>query len=78
MSKVCTRAFVDRIEADSAVLLVGDERRQVLWPVNLLPEEAVEGTVVQLEINFDSDTTAEMRKNIKTRIERLKRGKQGS
>jgi hypothetical protein len=68
------RAFVDRIEEDGAVLLVGDEGRDAIWPVDSLPQGAREGSVLRVVIRLDEDATRQTEDVVDSLIERLQRG----
>lgn len=56
-----TQAVIDRLEGEKAVLLLGVEEREAVWPRAFLPQEAQEGDVLQLEINCDPEATAAAR-----------------
>lgn len=71
MSSSEIQAFVDRIEGDKAVLLVGEKAEAVIIPAKYLPKEAGEGAVLTIEIRFDAEKTAEASENIKSIIQRL-------
>ena len=72
MAELRLRAFLDRFEGDFAVLLLGDEGEQVVWPAKLLPEGAVEGSV--LCVTLDADVTKAAEEDINSLIDRLERG----
>ncbi len=55
------QAVIDRFEGEKAVLLLGDEECEAVWPRALLPQEAQEGDVLQLEISCDPEATAAAR-----------------
>ena len=57
MAKQDWRAFVDRIEGDCAVLLVGDDGEQVLWPTKYLPAGVGEGSVISFTVGADITAT---------------------
>lgn len=60
MTPTETRGFVDRIEGDKAVLLLGEEEQyQVVIPKALLPEGAGEGSVLSIIILEEPEKTAE-------------------
>ena len=72
MSAGTIRAFVDRIEGDKAVLLVGDtEVETVVLPTKYLPEGAGEGSVLVIAIKYDAKQTAKASGNVKAIIRRL-------
>ena len=48
-----TRAVVDRIEDENAILLVGDEQDRLIVPISDLPAGAKEGS--WLEVDFADD-----------------------
>ncbi len=52
-----TTAVIDRFEGESAVLLVGEDERQVLFPVRELPEGLNEGDYLRMNIMYDVDAT---------------------
>jgi len=59
MSGKSFRAFVDRIEGDKAVLLVGDrEQHRVVLPVEYLPDGVGEGAILTVNLGYDSEMTA--------------------
>ena len=50
-------AVIDRFEGDKAVLLLGDEEKQVNFPANFLPEEVTEGDYIKIDISYDEEAT---------------------
>jgi hypothetical protein len=59
MSGRKVRAFVDRIEGEMAVLLLGEnEDTEVVLPASFLPEGGGEGAVLIVELRFDPEETA--------------------
>lgn len=72
MSSKSFRAFVDRIEGDKAVLLVGDkEQHRVILPVEYLPNGAGEGAILTVNLGYDSEITAKALADSLRLIERL-------
>ena len=66
------RGFVDRIEGDKAVLLVGEhEEWPVILPRELLPDGAGEGSVLRITIEFDSEQSAEAADQVSELIDKL-------
>lgn len=55
------RAVVDRFEDGKAVLLVGPEECQVVWPRALLPAETREGDVLAVRLTVDAAATHQAR-----------------
>ncbi len=51
------KAVIDRFESDKAVLLIGDEEVQVVWPRQFLDSEAQEGDILQLDLQIDQLAT---------------------
>ena len=51
-------AYIDRMEGDLAVLLVGEEERKVNFPKVFLPEDSGEGEYLKIEISRDEEATA--------------------
>lgn len=74
MSEVTLRAVVDRIEADKAVLLLGERGHCVDWPLDALPGEVAEGDVLTICIRRDCEAAADCRGAVCSLIDRLKRG----
>ncbi len=69
-----SRATVDRIEEDVAVLLV--EGREETRPLSALPEGVREGDVVDLEAHsVDTEATEALRREVREARERASRGK---
>ncbi len=50
-------AVIDRFEGDKAVLLLGDEEKQVNFPAKFLPEEVTEGDYIKIDISYDEEAT---------------------
>lgn len=50
-------AVLDRFEEDKAVLLVGDDEEQVIFPAAFLPDDVEEGDYLTIEIERDEDAT---------------------
>lgn len=67
-------AFLDRVEADTAVLLVGGGSVAVDFPAACLPEGAVEGTRVTITIEVDSEATQEATSHLESQITNLEAG----
>ena len=52
------QAVIDRFEGNKAVLLVGDDEVQVVWPKHILPSEAKEGDILHIDLHIDGEATA--------------------
>ena len=50
-------AVVDRFEENNAVLLVGEDERQAIFPADSLPEGLSEGDYIRMEIFYDAKAT---------------------
>ena len=76
------KAVVDRCEGAMAVLLVGEEKRQLNVSRNHLPRDTREGSWLQVEIVGDSVVSAQLdageaemaRERIADKLARLRRG----
>lgn len=51
------KAVVDRFEDGNAVLLVGQDERQAVFPAASLPEGISEGDYIRMEISYDAEAT---------------------
>lgn len=51
------QAVIDRFEGNKAVLLVGDNEVQVVWPRHLLPSEVQEGDILSMDLQIDREAT---------------------
>ena len=70
------RAFVDRIEGDKAVLLVGEnEEDTVIVPARYLPDDAVAGSVITIGIRYEPDLTAHATNEVEKLIRKLRKRK---
>lgn len=66
------RAFVDRIEGDKAVLLVGDKQEAtVIFPAAYLPDGVGEGAVLTIIVRYEPELTAEASEQVAGLIRRL-------
>lgn len=51
------KAVVDRFEDSKAVLLLGDEESQAVWPRAFLPEGTAEGSILMVTLAVDAAAT---------------------
>ena len=58
---IAVGAVLDRYEEDKAVLLVGDEEQQVVFPADKLPPGLDEGDYIRMKISFDGAATERAR-----------------
>lgn len=49
--------YVDRIEEDLAIILLGEEEYQIEIPYKLLPDDINEGNFIKLDIKKDKKST---------------------
>lgn len=68
------KATVDRIEGQMAVLLVGEESRNITLPLDCLPKDTSEGTVLDFSVEIDVTATSEAKSQVQDLIDRLSRG----
>ena len=52
-----TMAVIDRFEGENAVLLVGKDEQQVVFPASELPKDLNEGDYLQMHISYDAEAT---------------------
>lgn len=73
MRKVPTlKVFIDRIEGDIAVLLLGDEGTIVVnIPVSWLPKGIKEGIYLQVEFRIDYDATNRARAEVQSLLDSI-------
>ena len=50
-------AVIDRFEEDNAILLLGQDERQTVFPAAGLPEGLSEGDYIRMEISYDAKAT---------------------
>ena len=67
-------AVIDRFEEDQAVLLLGDEEEQVIFPRAFLPEEVEEGDYLSLDISYDAEATEAARDEAAALLRELQEG----
>lgn len=51
------QAYIDRVEEDKAVLLLGDDMDKAILPAKYLPLEAGEGDYVNIDLALDREAT---------------------
>lgn len=68
------KAFVDRFEGDFAVLLIGEEGHQLLWPIKNLPDNTCEGNILNIVVQIDIEATKAAEDTIENLIDRLNNG----
>lgn len=66
------RAFVDQINGDKALLLLGDDESvKVVVPVAWLPDKVREGQVLSLTFAIDLDAATEGKARVESLLEKL-------
>lgn len=65
------QAVIDRFEGSKAVLLLGDDEVQVVWPHNALPSEATEGDILQINLEVDHEATEFAKEEAKRLLEQV-------
>lgn len=63
-AKTTLSGVIDRFEENMAVLLIGDDEVKVNFPKKLLPPSLEEGDWLKIDIAYDDETTAQMRREI--------------
>ncbi len=72
MNECKFRAFVDRIEDGTAVLLIGDDERDIMQiPASCLPKAAGEGSVLTVDVHYEADLTAKTSTEARELIRKL-------
>lgn len=74
------QAVIDRIVDGAAVLLVGDDERELSVPLHLLPPAVEEGSWLLIDLEgddllsaeLDPSTTSQSRARIEAKLERLR------
>ena len=51
------QAVVDRFEDDNAILLIGEDDQQAIFPAANLPQGLSEGDYIRMKISYDAKTT---------------------
>lgn len=73
------KAVIDRFEGDFAVMLFGDKEIKVEVPRQLLPENAGEGSWINVSFELDDEGTKKQEEKIQGLLEKLKKkGKAGT
>ncbi len=61
------RAFLDRVEGDTAILLLGEEESvRVELPLKWLPDGVREGVVLRLDASIDAAGTEEGKRKVQS------------
>ena len=72
------KAVIDRVEGESAVLLLGDMGEFKLnLPLSLLPEGCREGDVLSISFARDPEATEQAKEQVTGLMEKLKKKSQG-
>jgi hypothetical protein len=66
------KAVIDRFEGDCAVILFGDEERQVYILKKYLPEGAGEGSLLEVSFELDPEGGNKQEEKVKKLLEKLK------
>jgi hypothetical protein len=65
------QAVIDRFESGKAVLLLGNEEIQAVWPRNCLPEGVNEGDHLQIDIQVNREATIAARVEAENLLKQL-------
>ena len=68
-----TTAVIDRFEGENAVLLVGEDEQQVIFPAKELPAGLNEGDYLRMNIVYDTDATQSAQEEAARLLESLGR-----
>ena len=66
-----SQAVVDRIEDKWAVLLVGEQEKEVHFPVELLPDNIKEGDYLSCTWQIDEDATEQAKARVTQLLDKL-------
>lgn len=67
------KAIIDRIVEDTAVLLIQPHEKHTFYcPIEYLPEDAKEGSVLIISMEVDHGETGDLKERVKGLIEKLK------
>jgi hypothetical protein len=73
VSRSSFRAFLDRVEGEIAVLLMGEEEReQLLIPRSYLPRGTREGAVLKFTVEVDEEATKAALDEVKALLDELR------
>jgi predicted RNA-binding protein (virulence factor B family) len=64
-------AVIDRFEGKKAVLLVGDDEIQVVWPKQVLPGEVQEGDILHIHMEIDKEATVAAKAEAESLLKQL-------
>ncbi len=67
-----TTAVIDRFEDDKAVLLVGKDEQEVVFPRQELPNDLNEGDYLRMDIFYDAEMTKKAMKESMRLLDELK------
>jgi hypothetical protein len=67
------KVIIDRMEGDNAIMLVGEEAWEVIFPSALLPPGAAEGDWLELTIERDTSGRREKESELSSLLEKLKK-----
>lgn len=65
------QAVIDRFEGSKAVLFLGEEEVQVVWPRRILPKEVKEGDILQVTLQIDNEATAAAKAEAENLLEQI-------
>ena len=67
------KGVIDRIEEKTAVILIAEnEKTEILWPIDYLPEDAEEGSILDIKADVNHEKTKKQKKKIKNLIDKLR------
>ncbi|MCE5286437.1 MAG: DUF3006 domain-containing protein [Pelosinus sp.] len=65
------QAVIDRLEQDKAVILLGEEEQQIVWPLSKLPPGVSAGQVLQIDVVIDEAATKQAEAESKALLQEI-------
>jgi len=65
------QAVIDRFEGSKAIVFLGEEEVQVVWPRHILPKEVKEGDILQVTLQIDHGATAAAKAEAENLLEQV-------
>lgn len=65
------KAVIDRFEGNKAILLLGEEEVQVVWPRQFISSDAQEGDILQIELQIDPVATQAARAEAESLLQQV-------
>ena len=76
-ASIILKGVIDRLEGECAVIVLTDQKEQLLWSREALPGGAREGVAVEVVLQLDEEETARRERRLQDLVDELFSAEEG-